>query len=156
MGLTLVAVVVSPSSFLIFRVFLLLVLLCWSDEDGDDEVFAAAAALRSLRVSMMAVAKEADFLRASLLLLVMVVTSAVVEVRVGFCCCCGGCPGGISVLLPLFPVETAADDADALGVSHVFLAALPRTSPTSSAADFFLDLSSSDDRLEDMIVSRVP
>jgi hypothetical protein len=61
--------------------------------------------------------------------------------------------------LPLFPVEADAEadaGADALGLSHAFLAARPRTSPTSSAADFFLDLSSSDERLDDMIVSSVP
>lgn len=37
-----------------------------------------------------------------------------------------------------------------------FLAARPRTSSAMSAADFFLDLSSSEERLEDMMVSRVP
>jgi hypothetical protein len=58
----------------------------------------------------------------------------------------------------LLPADADAEpEAEALGLlSHAFRAALPRTSPASSAADFFLDLSSSDERLEDMIVSSVP
>jgi len=39
---------------------------------------------------------------------------------------------------------------------ELFLAALPRTSSAISAAGFFLVLSSSEDRLEDMMVSKVP
>ena len=115
-----------------------------------DEVEAAAAAaavvfvLPALLLSMMAVAKEADFLRASLFGsgVVLVVDSgfAVEE----------GCA---------FPVDADADadaDAEDVELSHALRAARPRTSPTRSAADFFLDLSSSDDRLEDMMVSSVP
>jgi hypothetical protein len=58
----------------------------------------------------------------------------------------------------LLPADAEAEpEADALGLlSHAFRPALPRTSPASSAADFFLDLSSSEERLEDMIVSSVP
>lgn len=37
-----------------------------------------------------------------------------------------------------------------------FVAVRPRTSSASSAADFFLDLSSSEERLDDMMVSSVP
>ena len=91
--------------------------------------------------SMMAVAKEADFLRASL------AGSARVVVVVGF-----GCGSVEEEGSAPFPVDV---DAEA-ELSHAFFAARPRTSPTSSEADFFLDLSSSEDRLEDMMVSRVP
>lgn len=101
-------------------------------------------------LSIMAVANEADFFRASLLL------SAWER-----CCCCSAWVSA-SAPLPPFPVDADADadaeaeaEPDAVGLSHVFFAALPRTSPTSSAADFFLVFSSSDDRLDDMIVSRV-
>jgi hypothetical protein len=131
---------------------------------GDVELLVAVAAAGFKReeeevlvfaeeqpLSMMAVANEAGFFPANLL------PSAV-----------GGCPAWASTLPP-FPVDADADadadavpdpepDPDSLGlfVAHAFLAALPRTSPTSSAADFFFVLSSSEDRLEDMMVSRVP
>jgi hypothetical protein len=112
-------------------------------EDGVLDFFE----LRPL--SMMAVAKDADFFRANLL-----ITSPLVASEFA-------CPTWASAIPP-FPVDVDADtDADAksdpLGLSRAFfVAALPRISPTSSAAGFFLDLSSSEDRLEDMIVSSVP
>jgi hypothetical protein len=97
-------------------------------------------------LSMMAVAKDADFFRASLL-------ASAVDLLEAACCPAGESPVDA-------PAEADAEgepDPDALGLfSHVFRAALPRTSSASSAADFFFDLSSSDDRLDDMIVSRVP
>lgn len=101
------------------------------------------AAVVVLLESMMAVAKEADFLRASLAGSAMVVVLVVVGSGCGSVEEDGSAP---------FPVDV---DAEAK-LSHAFFAARPRTSPTSSEADFFLDLSSSEDRLEDMMVSRVP
>lgn len=105
-------------------------------------VFVLAALPRPpLLLSMMAVAKEADFLRASLFGSGAVGTGFVEEEGSGF------------------PVDAEADadaDAEDVELSHALRAARPRTSPTRSAADFFLDLSSSDDRLEDMMVSSVP
>lgn len=107
----------------------------------EDEVVVVAAVVAVLLESIMAVAKEADFLRASL-----AGSGWMVVVGLG-CCCCSVEEGSAP-----FPVDV---DAEA-ELSHAFFAARPRTSPTSSEADFFLDLSSSEDRLEDMMVSRVP
>jgi hypothetical protein len=117
---------------------------CLRDEDEVlDLVFPDE--LRPL-LSMMAVAKDADFFRASLL-------ASVVDLLEAACCPAGESP----VDAPAEADAEAEPDPDALGLlSHVFRAALPRTSSASSAADFFFDLSSSDDRLDDMIVSRVP
>lgn len=122
------------------------------DDDEDEGFFirpeVADEARPPVLLSMMAVAKEADFLRANLLLL-----SAE-----------AACWASAALLLLPFPAEADAEvdadaeaDVDAVGllVSHAFLAARPLTSPTSSAADFFLVFSSSEDRLEDMMVSRV-
>lgn len=103
-------------------------------EDGEEE--------RPL--SMMAVANEADFFRTNLLLLAVVVDA----------CCCES-----ASVLPPFPVEADAvadPDPDAVAWYPAFRAALPLTSLASSAADFFLDLSSSEDRLDDIMVSKVP
>ena len=117
--------------------------LLWFFDDED----LAPDELRPL--SMMAVANEADFFRASLLLSV-------------WDCCSVSLPASASAPLPPFAVDADADaDADtdaedAVRLSpHPFLAARPRTSPASSVADFFLVFSSSDDRLDDMMVSRV-
>src|SRR5690606_13251400 len=98
------------------------------------------APLRLLLVSMMAVANEAGFLRASL---------SIVSLSLSLV---------VFAALAAFPADDDDTDIDdALGwFSHAFLAALPRTSLTSSAADFLVALPSSDDRLEDMIVSKVP
>ena len=49
------------------------------------------------------------------------------------------------------PEDEVGDDP-----SDAFVVARPRTSSAISAADFFFVLSSSDDRLDDMMVSRVP
>jgi hypothetical protein len=51
----------------------------------------------------------------------------------------------------VLPDELVGDE-----LPESFLAALPRISSAISAADFFLVFSSSDERLEDMMVSRVP
>jgi hypothetical protein len=51
----------------------------------------------------------------------------------------------------VLPEESVGDDSP-----DSFLAALPRISSAISAADFLVDLSSSEDRLEDMMVSSVP
>jgi hypothetical protein len=112
----------------------------WRREEVEEEAVVV------LLESIMAVAKEADFFRASL------AASGSVVLGLGDgCCCCSVEEGSAPV-----PVDADADaEADA-ELPHAFFAARPRTSPTSSAADFFLDLSSSEDRLEDMIVSRVP
>lgn len=95
-------------------------------------------------VPMMAVAKEAGFSRGGLLLLLLLL------LLLG-----GGCSvsGFALALLPplLFPVDAEAES----GSLHVFRAARARISAASSAADFLVGLSSSDERLDDMMVSRV-
>jgi len=119
-------------------------------------VIVCPATLRLLLVSMMAVANEADFLRATLFLSLLGL-SPVVSRIVGFGSSWEICCSEEVAALAKFPADDDPD-VDALGLLlfHAFLAALPRTSPTNSAADFFLALSSSDERLDDMIVSRVP
>jgi hypothetical protein len=120
-------------------------------------VFPEERPLLLLLVSIIAVAKEDDFLRASLAFAFALASRAVLSLGLGV--------GASALLLPavlllllLFPADADAEpEADVLGLlSHALRAARPRTSPASSAADFFLVLSSSEDLLEDMIVSSVP
>jgi len=54
-----------------------------------------------------------------------------------------------------WPLEVDPEP-DPVEASHLLSEARPRTSSAISAADFFLVFSSSEDRLDDMIVSRVP